>query len=260
MNQFLGVLRHEFSMSIRRPGLWIAYTIVCGFFSISLFVPGSSDQTDIYYAGNSPWVAAGETVYLFNMLMPLIGGILAADRLQRDLRLGLRELQNSTPLGSTTYILGKYFGVLLSTLLPMLAWLLLSGVYTVATGMTTSAILVGILVAFLAIVVPSFAFVVAFSLACPLVMPLRVYQVLFTGYWFWGNFLNHEVFPTVSGTLLNASGIYASQGFFRGSLSLTSDVLHTPMEAWLNILVLGLCAAFALLVLDRYLAWQTKRA
>ena len=106
----------------------------------------------------------------------------------------------------------------------------------------------------------SFAFVVAFSLACPAIMPLRVYQILFTGYWFWGNFLSPQVFPTISGTLLNASGVYAQQGFFSGTLGQWRDRLYTASEAWLNILVLGLCAAAVLFTLDRYLVRQSRRA
>ncbi len=259
MSQLLGVMRHEFNMSIRRAGLWIAYLIVFAFFTVSLFTPSPTGPTEIF-SGNPPWQEAGETVYLFNMLMPLIGGILAADRMQRDVRLGLRPLQTSTPLKRPTYILGKYVGVLLSELTPMFLWVVVIGIFATVTGQASPVIIRGILVAFLSIVVPSFAFVIAFSLACPLIMPVRVYQILFTGYWFWGNFLNAKIFPSVSDTLLNASGIYALQGFFSGTISRTDEILYTPLEAWLNILVLSLCAAIALFTLERYLAWQGRRA
>ncbi|RPJ47837.1 MAG: hypothetical protein EHM21_07965 [Chloroflexi bacterium] len=259
MSQLLGVIRHEFTMSIRRVGLWIAYLIVFAFFSVSLFTPSDSGPSDVF-SSKPPWQEAGEVVYLFNMLMPLIAGILAADRMQRDVRLGLRELQTSTPLKRPTYILGKYVGVLLSELTPMFLWVVAIGIFTTVTGLTSPAIIGGIVAAFFAIAAPSFAFVVAFSLACPLIMPVRVYQILFTGYWFWGNFLNAKVFPSVSDTLLNSSGIYASQGFFRGTISQTEEVLRTPLEAWLNILVLSLCAGIVLVALERVFAWQAKRA
>jgi ABC-2 type transport system permease protein len=259
MPQFFGVVRHEFAMSIRRKGVWIAYSLVFLFFGISLFTPSQQGPTNVF-SGDLVWQEAGGTVYLFNMLMPLVGGILAADRMQRDVHLGVRELQTSTPLSRLTYILGKYVGVLLSLLLPLLVGVIAIAAIAIASGQTSPVFIGAILVAFLSIAVPSFAFVVAFSLACPLVLPLRVYQILFTGYWFWGNFLNDQVFPTVSGTLLNSSGIYALQGFFQGTISRTQEALHTPLEAWLNILVLSLCAAIALFTLERYLAWQAQRA
>ena len=259
MSPFSGVVRHEFKMSVRRRGLWISYSLLFLFFGLALFTPPHTGPTDIFSSG-STWQDAGESVYFFNLLMPLVGGILAADRMQRDVRLGVRELQTSTPLSHLTYVLGKYVGVLLSLLLPMFLWVMAISVFAIASGQASPILIGAVMVAFLAIAVPSFAFIVAFSLACPLIMPLRVYQILFTGYWFWGNFLNPEVFPTVSGTLLNSSGIYAQQGFFKGLVSKSTKELHTPLEAWLNILVLGLCATAVLFVLDRYLAWQEKRA
>jgi ABC-2 type transport system permease protein len=259
MSQFLGLVRHELNMSIRRKGLWISYSVVFVFYSIVLFTPPHSGPADVFSSGLI-WREAGESVYFFNLLMPLVGGILAADRMQRDVRLGVRELQVSAPLGRVTYVLGKYVGVLLSILLPMFLWVMAISTLAIASGQAQLLLAGAVAIAFMAIAVPSFAFVVAFSLACPLVVPLRVYQILFTGYWFWGNFLSPEVIPTVSGTLLNASGIYAQQGFFRGLLSKSVEELHTPLEAWLNILVLGTCAAAVLFVLDRYLAWRARRA
>jgi ABC-2 type transport system permease protein len=257
VSQFLGVFCHEFNMSVRRRGLWIAYSIVFGFFVLILVREG----LDHMYSGGTPWQEAGETVYLFNMLTPLIGGILAADGMQRDYRLGVRELQTSTPLSRSIYVLGKYTGVLLSLLLPMFLWVLGLSIFSVALGLIGPAMIGSAVVAFVAITIPSFTFVTAFSLACPLVMPLRVYQILFTGYWFWGNFLSDEVFPTISGTWLNASGVYAQQGFFNGTRSQSMErPLYTAPEAWLNVLVLGLCAAVVLFTLDRYLAQQSKRA
>jgi hypothetical protein len=45
-----------------------------------------------------------------------------------------------------------------------------------------------------------------------------VYQVLFTGYWFWGNFLNPAALPTLNGTVLTPSGAFAAYAFFGASL------------------------------------------
>jgi ABC-2 type transport system permease protein len=259
VSQFLGVVRHEFNMSIRRKGLWIAMGLLFAFFGVALLTPGQSGPAAALDS-TVPWREAGETVYLFNMLAPLVAGILAADRMQRDVRYGVRELQLSAPVSRITFILGKYLGVLLSVLLPMLVGIVVMDVLMVALGQARPEFMLASLVAFLAVNIPSFAFVVAFSLACPLIMPLRVYQILFTGYWFWGNFLNSKVFPTISDTLLNSSGIYALQGFFKGQISKTTEALHTPFEAVLNLLVLGSCVAAVLFVLDRYFAWQARRA
>jgi hypothetical protein len=127
-------------------------------------------------------------------------------------------------------------------------------------GRAHGSMLYAVPVAFLAITVPAFAFVVAFSLACPMVMPLSIYQILFTGYWFWANFIPPKLFPTLNGTLLTPSGMFAQQVFFGGHLSLKGAVHHTPADAVANLAVLGLCSAAALFLLDRYLGHLARRA
>jgi hypothetical protein len=212
---------------------------------------------------NELWQFAGRTLFYGNMFMTLLAGILAADRMQRDFRLGVRELQSSTPLSLPVYVLAKYCGVLAAALTPMLIWLLLSGiVYVVWYG--APLYFIGILlVAFIGMAVPAHAFVLAFSLSCPLIMPVRVYQVLFTGYWFWGNYLNPGAFPTISQTLLVPSGKYVLEGFLGGFPSGKAPILgpvYTAQQAVLNLIVLALSIAAALFVLERYLRWQAQRA
>ncbi len=260
MSRLFDLIRYEFNMSNRRRGLWIAYTMIALFFIFSLNSTDGEGLTDLL-RGRPVLLEAAEMVYVHNMILPLVAGILAADRMQRDVRLNLRELQTSTPLKRWKYILGKYLGVLLSTLLAALACVLLHGLVTILVKQASPVFLLAEMVTFLAIVAPSFVFVIAFSLACPLIMPLRVYQILFTGYWFWGNFLNDKIVPTISDTLLNASGIYVLQGFFQGMpFNPTGQPPYTSTQAGLNILVLALCTASALFTLDGYFAWQSKAA
>jgi ABC-type Na+ efflux pump permease subunit len=263
MSQFWDVVRHEFRMSIGRKGMWIAYGLVYAFYGMSVLPVVTTVSSEfvlppVHYL----WSYAAEMMFMFNMFMPLVGGILAADRMQRDFRLGVRELQNSTPLRIPAYILAKYVGVLASVLTPMLLWVLAMGFLLVGFGRAPFSFLGILLLAFLGMGVPAYAFVVAFSLACPLIMPLRVYQVLFTGYWFWGNYLNPAAFPTLAGTLLTPNGRYVMDGFFGGfpSGGEESLALYTAPDAILNLLVLGLCIFAALFVLDRYLRWQARRA
>jgi ABC-2 type transport system permease protein len=261
VSQFFGVTRHEFTMSIRRPGFWIAYTLLALFYIVTILTPSANVKDDIIRPDRI-WPQAGHTVFMFNIFLPLLAGILSADRMQRDVRTGVRELQRSAPCALPVYILAKYLGVLASVLLPMFLLVTATGLSVVAQGLAPVSFLWPLLLAFLSIAVPSHAFVVAFSLACPLIMPLRVYQVLFTGYWFWGNLLSPKAFPTISDTLLNAAGQYPLQAFFGMTLDSTHavDAGFTPQAAMLNLFVLLGCIAIALFALDRYLRWQERRA
>ena len=151
------------------------------------------------------------------------------------------------------YVLAKYLGSLAASLLPLFLWVMGISVFMALIGRAHASMLYAVPVAFLAITVPAFAFVVAFSLACPLVMPLSIYQILFTGYWFWANFIPPKLFPTLNGTLLTPSGIFAQQGFFGAGQ-------HTSADAVANLAVLALCSAAALFLLDFYLGQRACRA
>ena len=261
MSRLFGLVRHEFFMYLRRPSVWIAYLLISVFYSMTMFFPDPTSP-DSPFPVNELWQFAGQTLFYGNMFMTLMAGILAADRMQRDFRLGVCELQSSTPLRQPVYILAKYIGVLAAALTPMLIWLLLSGVaYVILLGAPLQFIGI-LLVAFIGMAVPAHAFVIAFSLACPLVMPVRIYQVLFTGYWFWGNYLNPGAFPTISETLLVPSGKYVWGGFLGGfpSNMLILGPVYTAQQAVMNLIVLALCIVAVLLVLNSYLRWQARRA
>jgi ABC-2 type transport system permease protein len=263
VSQFLGVIRHEFNMSVRRPGMWIAYLILYAFFGVIFFAPNAAGEITILFPAGQIWQGAGYILFYCNMFMVLLGGILSADRLQRDFRLGVRELQQSTPLRLPVYILAKYLGVLTAVALPMLVWVMLVGLYAILTQGAPIQLLGILFVVFLAMGIPAYAFVVAFSLACPLVMPVRVYQVLFVGYWFWGNYLSPGAFPTISDTLLVPSGKYVIEGFLGGFPTTYANIppaAYTSTDAILNLSVLALCILAVLVALHSYLRWQTQRA
>ena len=96
MSRFFGVMRHEFNMYLRRPGVWIAYLLLYAFYAVIMFYPDPYGENSMV-PFNELWQFAGRTLFYGNMFMTLLAGILAADRMQRDFRLGVRELQSSTP-------------------------------------------------------------------------------------------------------------------------------------------------------------------
>jgi ABC-type transport system involved in multi-copper enzyme maturation permease subunit len=264
MRSFSGLLHHELHMSLRRKGLWIAYGLLFVFHTVLLFSPppiGEMVKGEVI-ARRDVWHVAGRFLLACNVFFPVVAGILSADRVRRDFSLGVRELQDSTPLSRHTYVLAKYLGSLGSSLLPLFLWVMAIAAVLTLAGRAHASMLYAVPVAFLAITVPAFAFVVAFSLACPMAMPLSIYQILFTGYWFWANFIPPKLFPTLNGTLLTPSGMFAQQGFFGGQMSqaLTGAVQHTPADAVASLAVLTLCSTAILLLLDLYLGQRARHA
>lgn len=248
MKLFLGVCRYEYWMSIKRVGLILTVIAISGMFLLGIIQGG--DNLDYN------WETAASIVFSQSLFFPVVAGIFAADRAKRDQKLGVMELLRVTELRRGTYILGKYVGVALSMLTLSLGISLVLGLIAFAYGGTIGFIL-KCLVATVVLQGPSIFFVTAFSLACPLIMPVRVYQILFTGYWFWGNYLNPEAFPSISHTLLNASGRYAWQGIF-GVATFGGNTV-TLVEALLNITLLFTMAAGALIVMELFLRRQQAK-
>ncbi len=260
MNEFIGVFRCEYGMSIRRWSLWVTFGILIALYLTSVIMPPK--LFDAVPAPGDILPFAGTAAYMLNLFMPVVGGILAADRLVRDQKIGVDELLRSTALRRWSYLLGKYLGALLSVVTPVALTALLLSLKWLASGAPAS-LLPAMLLSFLGINLPAYILIVAFSLACPLVMPVRVYQVLFVGYWFWGNYLSPHVIPTLNGTILTPSGHFALYAFFGGFyggggpdyISMTS-----PLVALLNLSVLAACAGLALFVASRLLALRAARA
>jgi len=253
----LGVLAYEFKMQIRRRSLWIVFI---GFAAIIIrILLNLIAQPELYGLDNlrlSTVVARG--VFTLNILLPIPLGIFLADRLPRDRRTGVDELFTSMPGYLSTRIVGKYLGSTLATIIPMfVSYTILIGFLLYQTHNVFSIPLV--LVDFLLIVVPGLLFVAAFSIACPTILWVPLYQFLFVGYWFWGNsYSPNTIIPTLSRTILTPIGTYISTG-----------ILGIPQVPWVQsapfweglaslLLLLGI-TVLVLYVLWRYLSWEQAR-
>jgi hypothetical protein len=259
MKKFLGFVYYEYKMSIQRASLWIVILLFTVFY-IFMGIEGV-DEMDIAGLAASRealFSQAGMIVFSFNLFFPVAAGIAAADRTVRDRSLGVRELIRSTGMSNPAYVIGKYLGVTLSLLTLAIIATLVSSLFYVFFYHWPFVYILYALWAVLLIVGPALFFVTAFSLVCPLIMPTRLYQILFTGYWFWGNYLSPNVMFTVSDTLLNASGRFALVGVF--GMKMASDWPAQPIsQVGLNISVLLICAALALFAMVWVLRISEKK-
>ena len=241
---FSGALRYEFSMQVRRRSLWI------GFGLLSLFV---FRNFGLFYFGNTfitnAPVALTSWASFLGLFFPIGAGLLIADRYARDRRLHVDELLTSAPTGHLTRLLGKYVGSVLATLVPIFLAYGVGAMLIIAHWGDVGAIPLA-LGAFVATSVVAVLFVGAFSIACTTVLWPVLYQFLFVGYWFWGNFLNpHIGIPTLNGTLLSPDGRFILRGFFPVASAVAATI--TPGQAAASLALLLGCAAIALIV-----AWQ----
>lgn len=259
LSAFLGVFRYEFLMQVRRRALWITFTVV--FLLFSLFFVASDILKDVpaFLAQTSlVTVIVFWTLYI-NTYLPICVGVLLADRLPRDHRIKVDELLTTTSVGLNVRLLGKYLGAMTATLMPMVLFYIIGAVYITVLSQNIMTIPIAV-VTFLAIVIPGMLFISAFSIACPAVIKVPIYQFLFIGYWLWGNiFWFRPEIPTLGRTIIAPIGIFMAFGLF-GHAGFDTRGLHiTPALGLASIAVLVGTALLVMLALTRYLQWQQAR-
>lgn len=249
-----GATRYEFRMQIRRWAVWI---VVClfvawGFAAFRFYASlGGGGET----LPLAQWMAAWSLVAQY--FVPLAFGILMADRLPRDARVQVGELLETLPASPGGRLFGKYLGSTLATLVPLLLIYAVGVGYLAVDQNNFMAIPLGLL-SFAAINLPGLLFVAAFSISCPAVLWVPLYQALFVGYWFWGNLLSPDsTIPTISGTVLTPVGWYMANGFF--GLQGGNVENAAAWEAVASICLLLVLASFALFCAHRYISWQQDR-
>jgi ABC-2 type transport system permease protein len=253
---FIGVTKYEFRMQIRRKAMWITFLCLT-FLSSILGGPGAIFRLLM----NNPFHLTLLQLVAFwtsqvNSFMPIIFGIMLADRLSRDRRTKVDELFLSTPGALNVRLAGKYVGSVVATVIPILLYDSI-GIGFILYNTQNPLILLYALETFAAIAIPGLLFVAAFSIACPAIMWVPLYQFLFVGYWFWGNLLGAaNGIPTLSNTILTPVGGYMDTGFFGDPLGQKSATVLQGVESIVLLLAITFLVLF---VLWSLLKWQQAR-
>lgn len=263
MNQllvFFGVTKYEFRMQIRRRAMWIT------FFCLALLgsILGGPVATYRHLIDNPFHLTLLQLVAFWtsqvNSFMPIIFGIMLADRLARDRRTKVDELFITTPAALNIRLAGKYVGCVLATIIPVILFYSI-GIGFILYQTQNPIILLYALETFAVIALPGLLFVAAFSIACPAIMWVPLYQFLFVGYWFWGNLLGPaQGIPTLSATILTPVGTYMDAGIFGDPLGRNSlSISPTYLQGVESIVLLLAITILVMFVLWSMLKWQQAR-
>lgn len=248
---FMGAMRYEFRMQVRRRALWIT------FFALAALLMAIQWK---YLASSASEKSLGEIMASWDLFvgffLPIAVGILLADRFPRDRRTHVDELFAAVPTSLGTRLWGKYVGSTAATLIPFFA-IYLVGIGRVLTVRHDFRIIPLAFAAFVLVNLPGLLFVAAYSIACPVVLWVPLYQFLFIGYWYWGNYISPQIMPTLSNTWLAPSGKNAMLGVFH--VVFFND-RRTVLDGVGSIALLLVCTAIPLIAAQRYLRWQQARA
>ena len=257
LNVFFGAFCYEFRMQVRRPAVWIAL----GLLALLITAGGAGFRELLFYPLQSTSLVdiVGRWTIRMNFIFPVGIGVLLADRLPRDRRTRVEELFWSMPGALSARIMGKYLGSMFATLLPVFLLYVL-GIGCILYHSQDPRALLLALEMFSAIVLPGILFISAFSIACPAILWVPLYQFLFTGYWFWGNMLGPRIgIPTLSQTILTPAGGYMAAGFFGVPAFQIFDFRVTTLQGVESLLLLLSTTVLVMVVLWYLLKWQQAR-
>jgi ABC-2 type transport system permease protein len=248
-----GAINYEFRMQFRRLALWITFLCIA-----CLFLIRGGFHTFVVFEPNEPLlILIAEWARSLNSLLPIVAGVLLADRLARDRKTRVDELFTSTPGALSIRLTGKYVGSTLATLLPIFLFYSI-GVGSILYQTHNVMTIPYALEAFATISLPGILFVSAFSIACPFLLWVPLYQFLFVGYWFWGNILTpRNGIPTLSPTILTPVGGYMASAFFGDNQQLIENATVLQGVESLSLL-LGI-SLLVMVVLWRLMKWEQVR-
>ena len=262
----LGTLRYEFRMQIQRRAVWITFIII----TVLIFAEYNqgSDRLDItipFALAHHPLLSViADWTFNVNSFLPICIGALLADRLPRDRRTKVDELFTTIPAPLYTRLIGKYLGSMLATIIPM--FLVYTGGITYILSLTHNVLVIPLaLETFAVIVLPGILFISAFSIACPAVLWVPLYQFLFIGYWLWNTLWFHKELINIGRTILAPTGLYIAFGFYGiGAYDTTGPhgdpgVHSSPLLAVESMLLMIGIAVLVLFVLERFLKFQQSR-
>jgi hypothetical protein len=193
------------------------------------------------------------------LLFGLVAALLVVDRMERDRRLGMFELQRATPQGYGRYVLGKFLGNYAAVFVPTLAGYMLCALATLLLGWSP-VLLPKFLLAFVLIFVPSSLAGVAVTLLLASFLPVRIVQIGFSLLWF--EFYLGVGWHGLAGSIFNIGGFYIYPVFFPTPPPLYSVMpLEVSLQlALLNIATLLLSALTAFFLTYACLAFRQNRA
>lgn len=264
LGQVWATMRAEITMQWRRWGLWAAFGCVTALLLLitvpsAVFLlhppPTSLYARQHYTSADLDNLMTLSTTEYAAIFLALVAALLVVDRLKRDQRLGMVELQRAAPQGAACSLLGKFLGNYLAVVMPSLLSYLLCALMTLPFGWPV-VLLAKFLLAFLLVFVPASLAAVGLALLLASLLPLRVVQVSFTLLWI--EFSIGPGWHTLVFTMFNPSGLYVYPVFFpTPPMQYAEPGFHTSSSlALLNTAILLLTALVALVLTYGSLAYQ----
>lgn len=266
LGQLWGTIYNEIRMQWRRWGLWFAFAGALVLILLVTFGDGLGIRALLTKLSNLHWTqteianyATAITTYMTDFLFPPLAALMTSDRLVRDNKLAVAEMQQATPQSSGIYVLGKFIGNYIAMLVPTLLSLLIFGLIFVVLGFPLTIVSAQLL-AFVLIFMPVYAAFIGLTLLLSRLLPLRSLQIGIPLLWLY-SMLSPLGWHTINDTIFNPNGRrYINPVFFPNPF-IKADASHsiTLYSSLLNIGALLGIAIVALVLLSALLQYRRQQ-
>jgi ABC-2 type transport system permease protein len=255
MTGLAATARYELRMQLRKPAIWIATVLPFALYALFAVLGNDSTGLQRYRYTTSPKVWMVDALGWFTPVLPMIFGIVLADRLVRDRRLRVAELLDTTPANPSARLVGKYLGACAATAVPVaLLYFVVAVAFTVWRDQP-AAFWWG-LATFTVIVVPLLLLAGSLSFLGPQLMPTPLFRVLIVAFFFWAAATEVESeFPSFAGTVFSLTMDYPLGVFFdspnatTGPAGAALDFLRPQPTTATAVLAVALMLALAAAIL-----------
>jgi ABC-2 type transport system ATP-binding protein len=162
-------------MQLRKPAIWIATVLPFALWALFAVLGNDSTGLQRHVQETSPKLWVVEALGWFTPVLPMVFGIVLADRLVRDRKLGVAELLDVTPTDRGARLVGKYLGACAATAVPVALVYLVVAVAFVVWREQPAALWWG-LATFTVIVLPLLLLAGSLSFLGPQLMPTPAVQ------------------------------------------------------------------------------------
>jgi len=259
--QVWATMRVEIVMQWRRWGLWAAFGGVAGLLVLLTLetaiylknLPADSIYVLQHYTlpDLENLLVYGTTAY-GAVLFGLVAALLVVDRMERDRRMGMFELQRATPQTYGRYLLGKFLGNYMAVVVPALAGYIFFALITLLLGWSP-VLLSKFLLAFALIFVPASLAAVALTLLLASFLPVRIVQIGFSLLWF--EFYLGVGWHGLAASIFNIGGFYIYPVFFPTPPPLLSVM---TVEVSLQLALLNIAALLLTALVSLFLTYATQ--
>ena len=254
MTAFAATARYELRMQLHKPAIWIATAIPFGLFAVLALMETQRGGLERLTQDTNAKLWMVEAMGWFTAPLAMVFGMVLADRLVRDRKLGVAALLDVTPTNRSARLAGKYLGTCAATAIPPALIYLVVAVAFAVWRDKPSALLWGA-ATFAVLVLPLLLLAGALAFLGPQLMPTPLFRVLVVGLWFYAGATEVDSeLPSPAATVLSLTLDYPQKVFF-GSTDATAGPFQgaalnflrpqpTTATALLALaLILGLAAA-----------------